>query len=84
MAAFISIQTNPDREGGDVAEERKTYFSRGRCTSTLSEIAVPFGRSKTIEQRDATRCRGCHEAFQSVKFAVLGLRYFFTATNAVG
>ena len=33
MAAFISIKTNPDREGGDVAEERKTYLSRGRGTS---------------------------------------------------
>ena len=36
-----------------------------------------WGGSKTIEHRDGTRYRGCHEAFQSVKFAILGLGVFF-------
>ena len=33
VAAFHSVLTNPDREGGDVTEERKTYFSPGQSTS---------------------------------------------------
>ena len=59
MAVFISIQTNPDRERGDVAEEHKTYFHAIKTLESLTAWFVTLTVGPFRLLTNSRRYAGC-------------------------